>query len=65
MKELISKGLTIEQLEERMEFTAMGFADLTPDELAAAHEAGYSDADLAKPPGCNCPHTTYFKVGPS
>jgi hypothetical protein len=48
MKNLNSNGLTIEQLEERMEFTAMGLSDLTPEQLTAVHEAGYSDADLAK-----------------
>jgi hypothetical protein len=61
MKDLISKGLTIEQLEERMEFTTLG---LSSEELAAAHDAGYSDDEIfRKPPNCSCPHQTYFRIG--
>ena len=56
MKNEISNGLTIEQLEERMEFTTI----LTDDQIEAARTAGYTEADLAKKGGggdCYCPMT--------
>ena len=63
MKELISNGLTIEQLEERMEFTTFGL-DLTPDEIAAAHEAGYTDDQLFGPKqDSHCENTGNVNVG--
>jgi len=46
-KQEISNGLTIEQLEERMEFTAMAVdaSSLSADQIAAARAAGYTEAD--------------------
>jgi len=45
-KQEISNGLTIEQLEERTEFTTMAIDALSADEIATARAAGYSEADL-------------------
>ena len=53
MKNLNSNGLTIEQLEERMEFTAMAM-DLAPDQITAARDAGYTDADFCSGDNSNC-----------
>jgi len=60
MKNEISNGLTIEQLEERMEFAAV----LTDDQIEAARTAGYTEADLAKKGGggdCECPSTYWSR----
>ena len=43
MKNEISNGLTIEQLEERMEFAAV----LSDDQIEAARATGYTEADFA------------------
>jgi hypothetical protein len=50
MKNEISNGLTIEQLEERMEFTTMS---LTAEQINAATAAGYSEADIANVQRCS------------
>ena len=62
MKEEISNGLTIEQLEERLEFTTFGL-DLTPDEVAAARDAGYTDDDIfGAKQDSHCTNTTTGNV---